>query len=350
MNKRDYRGKAIFVGIDVHKKTYSVAVVYDKELVKRDTLPAYPERLITYLNKFFPGAVIKSAYEAGFSGYMLHRALLSAGVENIVVHAASIEIGARDRVKTDKRDAKKIATQLESERLRGIHVPSLEMEDRQELTRTRDWLVKRRSQVAARLKLKAMKYGLIEASDRIKVSKRWIKEIAEKPMMEGLRFTMTQTITLWEEFSQKIRAIEKELDKQAHEDEALECVYRSFPGVGPIASRVLANELGNMEQFSSAKKLASYTGLTPSEFSSGEHIRRGHISRQGKAQIRQILIQCSWIAIKYDKNLYAIYESIGKRAGSKRAIVAVARHLIIRIRACFRKGEFNQSTQAAKAA
>ncbi|MFQ5729460.1 MAG: IS110 family transposase, partial [Waddliaceae bacterium] len=80
MNKYDYKGKTIFVGIDVHKKTYSVTVMCDGALVKRDTMPAHLERLVTYLKKYFPGAVIKSAYEAGFSGFGLHRHLIDNGV------------------------------------------------------------------------------------------------------------------------------------------------------------------------------------------------------------------------------------------------------------------------------
>lgn len=91
-----------------------------------------------------------------------------------------------------------------------------------------------------------------------------------------------------------------------------------------------------MSQFASERALFSYTGLTPSEYSSGEHRRQGHISRQGKPILRKILIQCSWVAIRYDSSLREIYERIAKRAGGKRAIVAVARRLVGRIRACFR--------------
>ena len=68
MNKHDYTEKTIFVGIDVHKKTYAVAITCDKVLTKRGVVPANPEKLIAYLDKYFPGAQIKSAYEAGFSG------------------------------------------------------------------------------------------------------------------------------------------------------------------------------------------------------------------------------------------------------------------------------------------
>jgi transposase len=98
-----------------------------------------------------------------------------------------------------------------------------------------------------------------------------------------------------------------------------------------------------MSQFSSERALSSYTGLTPCEYSSGEHVRKGHISRQGKPVLRSILVQCAWTAIRYDKSLREVFDRIGKRAGAKRAIVAVARRLIGRIRACFRANTLYQS-------
>lgn len=338
-NNYIYTGKTIFVGIDVHKKTYSVACVHDGAIVKRDTMPASPKRLLEYLQKYFVGATIKTAYEAGFSGFGLHRFLKEYGIDNIVVHAASIEIGARDRVKTDKRDALKIASQLAAGRLRGIFVPTPEMEDRRELTRLRTTFVQDRNRIATRLKHKAHYHSLVDASDCKRVSSAWIKMIREKEMKPGLRYAIETLIKEWEGYNDKIKEVEKLLEKQAEEDKEVEEIYQSVSGIGKTAARILANELGNMLQFSSEKQLFSHIGLTPSEYSSGEHVRKGHISRQGKPILRSILVQCSWVAIRYDKELYQVYERISKKAGSKRAIVAIAGKLIGRIRACFRKEE-----------
>lgn len=338
-NAYTYTGKTVFVGIDVHKKTYSVAIVCDGVLVKRDTMPAVPQRLGDYLLKYFAGATICSAYEAGFSGFGLHRFLCKKGIKNIVVHAASIEIGSRDRVKNDKRDAVKIAVQLSNSRLKGIFVPTPEMEDKRELTRLRSTFVKDRNRVATRLKHKANYYGLIGPEDCKKVSNQWIKKIREKTMKDGLKYIMEALIEEWESFNRKIKQLEKVLEKQASEDPAVERVYRSVKGIGKTAARILANELGDMSQFLSEAQLSSYTGLTPSEYSSGEHTRRGHISRQGKSILRSTLVQCAWIAIRYNPGLREIFDRISSKAGAKRAIVAVARRLIGKIRACFRKGE-----------
>lgn len=341
-NNRDYNGKKIFVGIDVHKKTYSISVVCDNELIKRDTMPAYPERLVSYIQKYFKGAVVKCAYEAGFSGFSLHRHLIDNDIDNIVVHAASIEIGARDRVKTDKRDSAKIAIQLASSRLNGIPVPSPEVEDRRELTRLRSTLVKDRNRIAARLKHKANYHRLIGPEDSQKVCDQWICRLLKNKMKAGLRYVVEELVAEWKAIQMKIKKLDQLLKEQALEDETHEKIYRSLKGIGATTSRVLSNELGDMLQFSSERALFSYTGLTPCEYSSGDSVRKGHISRQGKPILRSLLVQCSWQVIRHDAGLKETFERIARRAGRKRAIVAIARRLIGRLRACFIKGELYQ--------
>jgi transposase len=100
-----YTGENVYVGIDVHKNSYSVVSIHNGAVVKKDRLVASPVELVCYLKNNFDGAKINTAYEAGFSGFHLHRCLAHHGINNIVVHPAAIEIAARERVKTDRRDA-----------------------------------------------------------------------------------------------------------------------------------------------------------------------------------------------------------------------------------------------------
>ena len=123
-NRVSYIGKDVFVGIDVHKKTYTVVARVDGEVVKKWTTVASPEGLAQQFLKYFLGADIYTAYEAGFLGFVLHRELEQNGIHNRVVHAAGIEIAPNDRVKTDKRDAHKLSALLEAMRLKGIRIPS----------------------------------------------------------------------------------------------------------------------------------------------------------------------------------------------------------------------------------
>src|SRR5262245_7821066 len=134
-NFESYKGKKVFVGIDVHKRHYSVTCMSEGEIIKHTTMRASPEKLVEFLKKYFPESKLKTAYEAGFCGFSLHRYLEKNGIESLVVHPASIEVSSRDRVKTDKRDSKKIATQLAAGRLKGIHVPSEDREAKRTVTR-----------------------------------------------------------------------------------------------------------------------------------------------------------------------------------------------------------------------
>ena len=121
-----------------------------------------------------------------------------------------------------------------------------------------------------------------------------------------------------------------------------ESTYRSAPGVGALSARILSNELGKMSQFDNERQLFSYTGLTPCEYSSGEAIRRGHISKQGNSRLRAILVEAAWRAIKIDSALEEFFNRLYPRRGKARAIVAVARKLIGRIRAAFKQGKSYQ--------
>lgn len=343
MNKNDYTGKVVYMGIDVHKKTYCCVSVCDNEIVKRDTIPATPEGLLHYMRKFFPGAKIQSAYEAGFSGFYLHRYLIQNGINNIVVHPASIEISARDRVKTDKRDALKIALQLSTQRLKGIYVPSLEQEAKRLVSRLRTTFWKARTRVGTQLKSLLFTQGLIDPFDCTRVCKKWITEkfleIEAGNYPKEFCYAAKAYAEEWETLTKKIQEIQNQLKIQAISEIDIHQIYESVPGIGLIHARQLANELGDMSQFSNEKKLFSYTGLTPSEYSSGEHIRQGHITRQGRSVFRKILIEAAWVAITKDPWLRQVYDRLSHHRGGKRAIVGVARRLVGRIRSCLLNGK-----------
>ena len=332
---KDYTNQKLFIGIDVHKKTYSVTAVSEQQVIKRDTIQGSPDALVNYFTKYFRHALIYSAYEAGFCGFSLHRVLKKHGIINSVVHPASIEIASRERVKTDRRDSQKIAIQLAAGRLRGVYVPDTKREDYRFISRYRETLVRERNRKANQIKSFLYQIGKMPL-DAPKTSKKWLESLSQLDLSSDQRFCLGKLITQWMTTEKEINEVNQRLSQQAQEDSYLETIYRSVPGVGPTAARVLINELGDMSQFSNERQLFSYTGLTPREYSSGEHRRLGHISRQGKSLIRKTLIQVAWRAIRYDKGLNSTYERISKKSGAKKAIVAIARRLVGRIRACIK--------------
>jgi transposase len=342
MKQYDYKGKIIYVGIDVHKKTYSCVSICEGEVVKRDSMTATPKIVLNYLHNSFNGSEIYTVYEAGFSGFHLHRQLVSQGIHNIVVHPGSIEVASRDRVKTDKRDALKMAKQLSAGRLRGIFIPSQEREEKRSVTRLRTTILRLRHQVGQQFKALLFTQGLIDSGDDTCICKKWIlkklDEIKHANYSEDFCFSVNQYAEQWVELTERIKKIEARLAIQIKNEKGLQLIYESVPGIGPIHAKQLINELGDMKQFSNEKKLFSFTGLTPSEYSSGEHVRQGNISRQGKSILRKILIEAAWVAIRKDPDLKEMFDRISHGRGKKRAIVGVARRLIGRIRACVLAG------------
>lgn len=342
MGKYDYTGKTVYMGIDVHKKTYACVSICGGEIVKKDTMPAEPITLIAYINNTFPNASVKTVYEAGFSGFHLHRNLVENGINNIIVHPGSIEVASRDRVKTDKRDARKMATQLAAGRLRSIHIPTLEQEAKRSVSRLRDNVVKLRHKVGQKFKSLLFTQGLIKGDDDTVICKTWLKRMlaeAKSTLPFELCYTLEYYAEQWLRFTEDLNKIKKDaLDMQSEKEQALLSIYKSAPGVGDITALKLKDELGDMQQFSNEKQLFSYLGFTPVEYSSGEHVRQGHISRQGRGVLRHIFIESAWVAIKKDPQLMAIYQRMAKTRGGKRAIVGIARRLAGRLRSCVRLG------------
>lgn len=331
-----YSGKTVYVGIDVHKATYSICCICEGVIVKKSTTQAKPKEFSSSLAKWFSGAKIISAYEAGFSGFDLHRKLIATGIENIVVNAASIAVASNDKVKTDIRDSKKIAEQLSTGHLRGIYIPSELEESKRSLTRTREQVINARSRVSRQIKAKLHYLGLMKFDDNRLLSNRYLKEIKAMPLSEDLRISMNILTEQWRFLTLQLFELRKALKKQGDSESKIERIYQSVPGIGLITSRTLANELGNLSRFKNERDLFSYIGLTPCEYSSGSKVYRGRISKQGSARIRWLLIEAAWRAVAKDEALKEAFERISKTRGKKRAIVAIARKLIGRIRACFK--------------
>lgn len=335
MERISYIGEKVSIGIDVHKTSYAVSCMVKGKVVEGTTMPAVPEKLVKYIKDRFEGAEVKSCYEAGFSGFVLHRVLISAGIDNIVVNAGSIEVASRDRVKTDRRDSVKMAQQLEGRRLKGIRVPSLEEESKRLLHRTREQLVRKRTAIKNQIKMRLYQFGIAVPKS---ISRKGIYKIISECKTP---LTLQPLLNIWDAVNAEIKGIELQQAEQAKSD-TLDKTYRSIPGYGFQTVRIVSNELGDMSQFPNERALFSFIGLTPTERSSGETQRKGHISRQGSARLRCVLVEAAWSAVKYDKYWNSVYKRQSIRLGGKRTIVAIARRLIGLARALARKKDFYQ--------
>jgi transposase len=263
MGTPSYEGKQVYMGLDVHREFFVASCICDGVVVKRCRMPGTAEAVISLVSKEFGGASVLAAYEAGYSGFWLYRKLVAAGIDCIVVHPASIEVSSRDTVKTDKRDSLKIAQQLAAGRLRGVRVPTEEEEQRRLLTRTREQLMSKKRRVMVQIRMRLHYFGLFPESIQRRIKLQDVENI-----LVGLEVELQRTIGMlrdeWVELAKRIKEIDRLLVEQA-KDDPLDAVYRSVPGVGPLISRILSAELGDMSQFRNERALFSFTGLTPSE-------------------------------------------------------------------------------------
>lgn len=337
------RKRKVFVGLDVHLTSYAVSVVEEERSRRNWTCPAQPAVLTEKLLKDYPGYEIRTVYEAGFSGFFLHRTLEAAGICNIVVNAASVAVRTGDRVKTDSRDAQKLADQLAAGMLTGIRIPSVEEDLGRQLSRCRQQLIRDRSRVMVQIRRRLYHFGYLQGYQGV-LRKKDVKKLLEQLPPNELSFAVEVHCRIWDSLEQELKCLNKRLSEQASQC-PLDELYQSIPGIGRVSARILANELRDMQQFKSQKALCRFVGLTPSEHSSGERVRRGGISRQGSSLLRKILVEAAWVAIRKDSGLRMYYSQLAARAGGKKAIVAVARKLIGRARAVLRSREGYRVTE-----
>lgn len=329
------RCQTIYVGIDVHKDSWHVTVQSEGEEVFHGRLPSQYHALRSLFDRF-SNQSIKVAYEAGPCGFWLYDRLTTDGIETIVVPPSLIPIESGNRVKTDKRDSRKLANLLARNMLKRVHVLTEEDRTDRELVRTRRQIVEHRSNVARQIKSKLLFYGIESPFPSkhhwTKIYIKWLRELAtnHKTMVLSLEFL----IDLYEQLTVQIKKITKKVieltknEKYSHKMALL----RSIPGVGMLVAIEILVELQDMKRFKSAEKIASYIGLTPSEYSSGQTTRQGRITRCGNKRVRTSLVEGSWILIYRDPVMRFKYERLKRRKGSKRAIIAIARHLIILMR------------------
>jgi transposase len=340
--KREYHGKRILaigkevnIGIDVHKESWQVTVMVGGEELFHGRMPSSYPAFKRFLERF-KDCEIKIAYEAGPCGFWLYDKLMADGISTIVTPPSLIPVESGNKVKTDKKDSRKLANLLGKGMLKEVHVLGEKERSEREIVRTRRQLVGHCSDVARQIKSKLLFNGINNPDPgRERWTKRyvkWLRDLSCKD--EGLKISLISLLDLYEYLSQQIKKISKELValSQTESYRARVALVRSVPGIGLLNAMEILVELQDVGRFKSGRELASYTGLTPSEYSTGQHIRQGGITRCGNKRVRTALVESSWILVGKDPYMSYKYKRLKNMKGGKRAIVAIARNLIVRLR------------------
>ena len=334
-------GSEVFLGLDISKASWHVTARSGGETLLSASFPPRREALNGLLTRL-KGCRVHSAYETGPFGYGLHDWLRSRQVDSMVVSAAHVPGEIGNRVKTDRRDGLKLARTLEAGLLRPIFVPPPRQRADRELVRQRHRVQRERCAAMVRIKSFFLTYD-IEVPEQ--AGTHWGGEF--EAWLRGLKLEDRSLARVLEELrgiyfdlDARVDALTKELRLMARSEDYAPMVelLATVPGIGWLTALTLVVEIVDFARFPDGEALSSYAGLTPSEHSSGDRIRHGHITRQGNPVVRSVLVESSWILIGKDPQMHRFYDRIKARRGGKRAIVAVARKLCHRLLAIAHSG------------
>lgn len=332
----------LFIGIDIHKRSWKVHCSTDLFSGRTFSMSPDPEGLREYVERHYPDHEVSTAYEAGCCGYRAHRCFESYGWCSLVVNPADIFRRGKERhTKTDRIDAQLIARELKDGRLEGIVVPDPEREQLRSLFRRRNDLVKDMRQIKSYIKMQLLYYG-------IKVPERYDNDHWShgfRDWLDGLDFEYETGKEVLESRMRSFRFIDREFrdvstqlrkwTKKHYKGDYM--LLRSIPGIGPIVASGILSELGDLRRFGNIKQLAGYVGLSPGIYQSGGTIRHTGVSMRAHRLIRSYFIEASWQAIRTDPVMQGYYRKHqGKNV--KSVIVKVARKLLSRTLAVIKTG------------
>ena len=335
---KDFSGHNIYVGIDVHHKSWKVHIYSDEFELKSMSSPVSVEGVYNYLTRNYSGANFQLAYEAGFSGYWIQRAFSAKGINCRVVHASDVPTTDKEKLhKTDKVDSRKIAKGLRSGELNFIHVPDQALELDRSLIRSRHQLTKDSTRVKNRIKA-ILKLQGIEIPERYhegKWSKAFILWLRSLDMGNvswkiALNTPINELCFLEEQKKQVDKAIKELSVTERYKNNAR--LLQTIPSVGLLTTMILLTEIGDISRFKRLDELCSYCGLVPTSHDSGDTERTGGLSRRGNGLIKKVLIECAWTAAKKDPALLLYYKQQIVRMKGQKVIIKVARKLLSRIR------------------
>jgi len=338
-NEITFKGQNIYIGIDVHLKSWSVTILSETSVLKKMSQDANPDALHKFLRRNYPEAEYYSVYEAGFCGFWIHDRLTELGIHNIVVNPADVPTMSSEKLrKTDAVDSKKLAVSLRAKQLKGIFTPDSEALEIRSLIRLKNTITKDMTRQKNRIKSQLRYLGIEIPKEYLEPhsnwSKRflsWLKEVEMRTSTgrQALDLLLIQYEALRKQKAEMIRKL-RQLSRTERFDEMLKLLM-TVPGIGQTTGLVLLSEIVDIKRFKKAEELAAYIGMIPMCHSSGEHDGTGDITVRKHAAMRCNLIEAAWVAIRKDSSMQLCFLNNCKRMEKSKAIVKIARKLVNRI-------------------
>lgn len=326
------------VGLDVHKQTIVTGVLPAgaERVVEQSTFENDPKAIEKMVRRVAARGPVVFVYEAGPCGYEVQRQIVALGHRCAVIAPSLTPRRPGDRVKTDRRDAEKLARLYRAGELTTIWVPTRDEEAARDLVRVREDGLTDRLRARHRVSKFLLRQGRI-----YRETKAW--GVAHRAWLSAQRFEWTplqQTFNAYRRTLEDTEAHLHTLDQQVAEL-AQQAPYRTpvqylrcLKGIDTLSALTLAVEAQGFPRFAQARAFMSYTGLVISEASSGEKIRRGHITKAGNAHLRRVLVEAAWSARHPHSMSRALAE---RRQGCPPAVVRIAKRAQERLHRKFRR-------------
>jgi transposase len=346
----------VYVGLDVHKDSITVAKAAGKDpaVVVRKIINDWAT-LLKVLDELGAAVRLRVCYEAGPTGYDLARRLNTTGICCVVVAPSLIPTAPGNRVKTDRRDARRLAQLLRSGELIAVTIPEVQTEAMRDLERARDDAKNAERAVRHQLDKFLLRHGRIWSGKTKWARPHWSWIQQQEFPEEALRRVKADYVRAVEEATARVQRLEQDIEDLVEQWllKPLVVAFQALRGVQLVAAVVMAAEIGDYSRFVQAPKIMGYLGMVPSEDSSGQRRRQGRITRTGNVHARRMLVQAAWnyrfrprpsraiqkrreavspavraIAEKAEQRLSRRYAAlIARGKPSQKAVMAVARKL-----------------------
>lgn len=308
------QNKEIVIGVDVSdaKHNITVSTLRGEVIAEREMHTPTHKGWAAFLEAL-PGCCITVVYEAGPQGYTLYETVRRLGHHAVVI-APIKGVG----VKTDRRDARRIARDYLARRTRPVCVPDEKKRAMRQLLRQRTQIRKDMTRIRNRIKGLTKFHGLTGTLRA---------EFSNAANVEYLQFCIEQQEQMYAFLKEKREELDRMLTLVAEDRDYRDDVntLRQIKGIGTLSALELTLNVADMRAFGSGQRFSSYCGLCPGEWSSGATRRQGHITRRGPGRLRGVLVQCAWVAVRCDKNRKEQFIKLSARTGKRKAIVAIAR-------------------------
>ena len=320
-------GMAVYLAVDLSRTKWVYCARWAGAEHRRLSTPAGLEHLQALVQQY-AGHALHVAYEACGFGYEAAWWLRDQQIAVTVIAPSRVERAPGLRVKTDRLDVGKMARKLEEHQLKGIYVPARAEHEWRQVARTYAQAVQERQRAQVRVRSLLQEQGRLGPAPRAGWP-AYASWVAQQALPGPVTRCLESLLELRAGADRQVRRLQGPLAEAAALPAYRVVVgaLRAQPGVGPLAAIRFVLELGSLARFRSPAALAHYLGVTPSEYSSGALVQRGHVLKCGPALLRATLLQCAWVAVRRDAALRQVFEHLAPRLGRKRAIVAVARRV-----------------------